>query len=43
MSVSVEAADVVKLMLQFMKENGLTESARALQEETGVTLNTVER
>lgn len=38
----VDAGDVVRLMLQFMKEQKLTHSFQTLQEESGVFLNTVE-
>eukprot|EP00889_Picochlorum_renovo_P008651 jgi/Picre1/35681/NNA_003142.t1 len=41
-SVEIEAADVIKVILQFCKENDLQESFRTLQKECGVTLNTVE-
>eukprot|EP00966_Prymnesium_polylepis_P294395 6798289-Prymnesium_polylepis.2 len=40
--VEVEATDVVKIVLQFLKENSLTSSLQALQEETQVALNTVD-
>ena len=38
----VESADVVRVMLQYCKENGLEETMRALQAESGVHLNTVD-
>lgn len=38
----VDAGDVVRLMLQFLKEQRLTQSFQTLQEESGVFLNTVE-
>ena len=40
--VEVEATDVVKIVLQFLKENSLTSSLQALQEEAQVALNTVD-
>ena len=39
--IEVASTDVVRLMLQFASENGLTQTFQALQEETGVSLNTV--
>ena len=41
-TLEVEAADVVKVVLQFLKENALTDSLRVLQEESQVALNTVD-
>jgi len=38
----VDAKDVVKLMLQFCKENGLLNTLSSLQSESKVALNTVE-
>mmetsp|Transcript_23707 Transcript_23707/g.63746 ORF Transcript_23707/g.63746 Transcript_23707/m.63746 type:complete len:540 (+) Transcript_23707:406-2025(+) len=38
----VEAGDVVKLVLQFLHEQGLSNTAGELQRETGVALNTVD-
>lgn len=40
--VEVEATDVVKIVLQFLKENSLTTSLQALQEEAQIPLNTVD-
>ena len=42
MTAEIESQDVVRLMLQFMKENNLMSSMRALQSETGVAMNTVD-
>jgi len=42
MSIEIESGDVIKLMLQFCRENGLTNSLMAMQAETGVTLNSVD-
>jgi hypothetical protein len=39
---AVEATDVVRVVLQFLKENGLTNSMLALQDESQVALNTVD-
>jgi WD40 repeat-containing protein SMU1 len=42
MTSEIDSKDVVRLMLQYMKENNLTTSLRALQTETGVCMNTVD-
>ncbi|GBF96087.1 hypothetical protein Rsub_08963 [Raphidocelis subcapitata] len=42
MSLEIEATDVIKIILQFCKENGLTESFNAIQSECQVSLNTVD-
>lgn len=39
--MEVEGSDVIKVLLQFLHEQGLVRSARELQSESGVPLNTV--
>lgn len=41
-SLEIDSRDVIRLMLQFMKENNMTNSMRELQIESDVTLNTVD-
>jgi hypothetical protein len=41
-ATEVAASDVIKLMLQFCKENSLQRTMQVLQEESGTTMNTVE-
>jgi WD40 repeat-containing protein SMU1 len=41
-SLEIDSKDVIRLMLQFMKENNLGNSMRELQIESDVTLNTVD-
>jgi hypothetical protein len=41
-SLEIESADVVRLVLQFLKENNLVGTFDSLVTETGVTLNTVD-
>lgn len=40
--MDVSGKDVVRLVLQYLKESGLTQSARALQEESGVKVNSLD-
>ncbi|CAD7696072.1 unnamed protein product [Ostreobium quekettii] len=42
MSLEIEAADVIKIILQFCKESGLLASFDAIQNECQVSLNTVD-
>ncbi len=40
--VEIESVDVVRLVLQFLRENGLAASFETLAAESGVALNTVD-
>ena len=42
MDIEVDSNDVIKIVLQFLKENNLHKSMVALQEETNVSLNVVD-
>lgn len=37
-SLEIESSDVVRIVLQFLKENNLTESMQMLQKESGLVL-----
>lgn len=41
MQVSIEASDVIRLILQFFQEHGLDSSLAALQRETGISTRTL--
>ncbi|KAI7901697.1 WD40-repeat-containing domain protein [Cokeromyces recurvatus] len=42
MSVEIESEDIIRLILQFLKENDLQETAKVLEDETTIKINTIE-
>lgn len=41
-NVEIDASDVTRLILQFLKENQLVDTLQQLQKESGLVLNTVD-
>jgi len=42
MTVEIKKEDVIRLMLQYCKENGMNKTFKCMQEETKVGLNSAE-
>ena len=41
-NLEIESTDVIRIVLQFLKENNLIDSLKSLQKESGIALNTVD-
>lgn len=41
-NLEIESTDVIRIVLQFLKENNLIDSMKTLQRESGIALNTVD-